>query len=332
MFNFRFLDLVILVISLAACGSLPSSLPMEVVSSQAVIRLETEGKIVVQQSFRNKRDKCEEVRDALAVSIRRFDAGSLATITTCHEQTGIIVTQTHSVQPVGEYSFTLARNRRRLSPSPAKISLLYKNADFHSSEDAMSAGAQILEANQKVTGDVSYQSGDQTDWIRLKGKNTAASLVLVTSSVGLDADVFRTTPGGQGTQRIGSLFLNRPKIFQVAADDILVRLRAKEGESTLPYTLIRRDSEGSKKAKVQVVDCYPVGAGMGVAILKVGEGVQVNDGVVISASDASGKRHSLGKCRITSIEGADASCRLPYSESAQWVDFRVENVLAGEQV
>lgn len=326
---FRKLGFLFSLTVLGGCATAPSSLPTEVEGTQSVIRLGAPGKILVRQTFRNKRDKCHLVRDSLAVSIRHFNVGGLHTSTTCDDETGILLTQTTTVHPAGDYSLTLPRNRRRFSASPAVILVRYTNADFSSTEDSMAAGAAMLEANQKSVGEVHYHAGDQTDWIRLKGKNTAASLILMGSSDAVEADVFHLVPGSSGTRRVGSLVLGKPKTFQVSSDNVLIRVRAKELSGGSTYTLIRRDTEGTKKARVQVVDCYPVGAGMGVAILKVGQGLQVNDGVMISASDASGKRSSLGKCTITSIEGTEASCELPYSENAEWVDFRAENVFSG---
>lgn len=90
------------------------------------------------------------------------------------------------------------------------------------------------------------------------------------------------------------------------------------------------NGESARPAKAQVVDCYPVGSGMAVAVLKVSGGVQVNDSVAISASDANGIRKNLGRCVVKNVDGTEASCEMKYNERSEWVDFRVEGVFSPE--
>ncbi len=261
--------------------------------------------------------------------MRRYGVGDLPVNATCVYVTGIVLAQTVAFHPAGEYSISLPKNRRRLSAEPAKVLVRYKNADFSSGEDMLPIAAEPMEPNTKIKGDVHYHAGDQTDWVRMKGKGASVSLLFVSSGDGAEAEVFNALPGNSGVRKLGALSSGIPRSFPLGSDDLLVRVRAKDMSGSTIYSLVRRDSEGARKARVQVVDCYPIGAGMGMAVLKVTEGIQVNDGVVISASDAGGKRRTLGKCTVTSVNGTEASCELPYTDGAEWVDFKSEGVFSG---
>jgi hypothetical protein len=312
-----------------ACTTLPSSLPLDVDGAHSLIQLGGPGQIIVRQAFRSRRDSCRSIRTALPVTVRHSGTKRIAMTVTCDDAAGSLVVQTTGYQPAGEYSISLAKNRRRFSPRPAKILVRYRSADFASTEDMLPIGAEGMEPNTKFKGDVHYHAGDQTDWIRLKGKNSSTSLVFLPSGEGAAAEVFSALPGNSGVRKLGTLKPSQTRSFPLGSDDLLGRVRAKELSGGTSYSLARRDGEATRRARVQVVDCYPTGAGMGMAILKVGEGVQVNDGVVISASDAGGRRRTLGKCTITTVNGAEASCELPYSDGAEWVDFRAEGVFSG---
>lgn len=322
----QFFPIAVCLIPLA-CASSTDYLPADIEGNFELLKLASPGHILVEQTFRNKRETCRSVRDALAVSIKGKTAVALSV--TCDEAAGTLVTQTKSVLPVGEYSISLPKYRRRYSPKPARLSVRYANADFASSEDKVALGAEGLEPNSKAKGEVHYHAGDQTDWVRLKGKNASVSLLFVPSGEGAKAEVFTALPGGSGERKLGELTSSKPRSFGIHNDDLLVRIQARERSGATSYSILRRDSEAVRRARVQVVDCYPIGSGMGVAVLKVVEGVQVGDAVVISASNAEAKRRTLGKCTVTSVNGADASCELPYSDTADWVDFRAEGVFSG---
>ncbi len=135
--------------------------------------------------------------------------------------------------------------------------------------------------------------------------------------------------------------------FQCDEGERLVRVQTNGAQPPGPYTISIRSqrrryltgpvtiealasNESARPAKAQVVDCYPVGSGMAVAVLKVSGGVQVNDSVAISARDANGRRRNLGRCLVKNVEGTEASCEMKYSERSEWVDFRVEGVYSPE--
>jgi hypothetical protein len=326
---FKQFTLMALALLPVACSTSPSALPTEVDGTHAMIQLGAPGQIVVRQTFRQKRDNCKSMRDPLQVSVRHYGVGELPMTVTCDDATGILLAQTTGFHPAGEYSLTLPKNRRRYSAAPAKILVRYRNADFASGEDLLPLTAEPVEPGIKYKGDVHYHAGDQTDWLRMKGKNASVNLVFMPEGDGAEAEVFSALPGNSGVRKLGTLTAGTPRTFALGSDDVLVRVRAKEMSGGTSYSLIRRDSEAKRQGRVQVVDCYPIGSGMGMAVLKIGEGIQVNDGVVISASDAGGKRRTLGKCTVTSVNGTEASCELPYTDGAEWVDFRAEGVFSG---
>jgi hypothetical protein len=327
---FNSIVLAALVFLAMGCSTLPSSLPLEVDGSHTLIQLGGPGQIIVRQTFRIKRESCQSMKQALRVTVKRYGMGDLPTTATCDDATGIVLAQTVGFHPAGEYSISLPKNRRRLSAEPARVLVRYKNADFASGEDMLPITAEPMEPNTKIKGDVHYHAGDQTDWLRMKGKNSSVSLLFVaTSDAAAEAEVFSALPGNSGVRKLGVLGNGTPRSFALGSDDLLVRVRAKDMSGGTGYSVVRRDSEGARKARVQVVDCYPIGAGMGMAVLKVTEGIQVNDGVVISASDAGGKRRTLGKCTVTTVNGTEASCELPYTDGAEWVDFKAEGVFSG---
>lgn len=138
-----------------------------------------------------------------------------------------------------------------------------------------------------------------------------------------------------------------PSSFHCDEGERLIRVQTTNAQSPGPYEISIRSQrrryltgpvaieaqtggESSRSAKAQVVDCYPVGSGMAVAVLKVSGEVQVNDSIAISASDANGNRRHLGRCVVKNVDGTEASCEMQYNERAEWVDFRVEGVFSKE--
>jgi hypothetical protein len=316
-----------LLLIICACSSMQKELPLEVEKTSASLQTKSPSQFVITQSFRKNRDKCESIESKLAVSIRRRDGAMVPLQSSCSNESGYITTESTTYHPAGDYTVTFSKNRRQFSPRAARVLLRYRNADFNSAEDAITTAAPTLEPNQKLAGEVAYFRGDQTDWVRLSGKNTSAELVWTGSSDTIEADVFAEAAGSQPLRKVGALAKAQPRRFTVSSDNLLVRFRAKEFSAAAQYQLMRRDSTAPKKGRVQVVDCYPTGAGMALALLKVSSGVAINDGVVISASSSAGERRTLGKCKITTLEGTEASCELSEYQAGDWVDFRAEKIL-----
>ncbi len=314
---------------LGGCSSLPSALPLKVDSGHALIQLGGTGKIEVRQTFRRPRDTCRSIAGELPVTIRRGGGRAIATTSSCNESEGVMTTETTTPQPRGEYAIGLRPNRRRYSSDPAVVRVHYAHAEFDSTEDSTPLGASMLEENSKLSGSVHYHGGDQTDWIRAKAKNASVSLVFLPRGGDANAEVFAALPGGSGVRKLGVLPAHQTKTFSVGTEDLLIRVRAIPLSGETAYGIVRRDSEATRRSKVEIVDCYGTGGGMGIALLKIGNGVQVGDGVVITASDASGKRHTLGKCTVTTVNGGEGSCELPYQDGAEWVDFKAVGVYSG---
>ncbi len=312
-----------------ACSSTGDRLPLETDDAHATLTLKVEGQLIVVQSFRIKRAGCREAQENLPVKIHRHGTGAIPITRSCNEATGVLRVESKQFQPPGNYSLSLARYRRRFSSKPALITVRYRNADFASEDDWLPEGGTPLEPGIKVKGEVHYHSGDQTDWFRVKGSQASVGLTFFAAADAPVAEVFAALPGGSGVRRIGTLAEGRSRHFPMRGEDLLVRVRAKELSGSSSYSLLRRDTELARRVNVQVVDCYAIGGGMGVAVLKAAAGIQAGDGVVISASDASGKRKVLGKCTVTTVSEGDASCELPYSEQAEWVDFRADGVFSG---
>ncbi|MBY0371473.1 hypothetical protein K2X33_12350 [bacterium] len=314
---------------LVGCATPGTQLPSSVRGTQEVLSLGSAGKIFIEQRFRPSPDRCRLARVDLASTVRGSQ-GRVAVESHCNEQAGLFQTTTDFV-PKGEYTIELPRNRRLYSSGPAVISVEYRNADFNSGEDGSFETAAELAPGQKMDGEVQYHAGDRTDWVRMTGKQASVGLVFSLPEGGrAEAEAFASLPGNSGVRRLGALEPGKAKRFPLGSDDLLIRVRADERAPGTAYSLARRDTEAAKSSRVKVVDCYPIGSGKGLAILRVTEGVAVNDSVVISASDASGKRSTLGKCVVQSVDGTNASCQLPYSEHAEWVDFRAEGVYSAK--
>lgn len=302
-------------------------MPVSLLDSHEIVVLPVSGRIFVEQRFRPLAGRCETAKKELTADIRG-GRGKVSVETACDEEKGLFTTRT-AVQKPGHYTIRLGRQRRLLGVSVAKVSLLYNQADFDSGEDASYAKAVALDAGQTATGEVHYHTGDRTDWYRMVGSRTTVALELKgVEGSAVEAEVFAPLPGGMGVRPLGTLPLGHPKRFSLGKDDVLVRIRARERSGRTRYELTRQDSEGTKSARVEVIDCYPTGGGMGLALLRVSDGVAIGDSILISASDASGRRRTLGKCSVTSLEAGQASCSLPYSAHADWVDFRAEGVFA----
>jgi len=312
-------------ILLMGCATPGSQLPASFRGPHEVIQLAATGRIFIEQKFRPAKNRCRTATVDLATTVRGRQ-GRVALEVTCDETTGKFLGTTAFLPP-GDYSLSLARNRRLYSSGPAVVSVLYRNADFESGDDGNFETALELEPGQKLEGAVHYHAGDRTDWIRMKGEKASVGLVFTAPEGSkLEAEAFSAMPGNSGVRRLGALPIGEPRRFPLGSDDLLIRVRAPERSGGASYSLVRRDTEGKKASRVQVIDCYPTGSGMGLAILRVSAGIAVNDSVVISASDSNGKRQTLGKCTVLSVDGPEASCQLPYSDQTDWVDFRADGV------
>lgn len=321
-------------LSLVGCSSLSEHKLGETVSkgSKVKVKLEGKGQIFVSQAVSAK-TRCLGLRGALEVSVRG-EPGTppIALTTTCELVKGQYSVITKEMLQPGNYSVQVSNgeNGRYLLGKPMVAARL-EDPDFNSGADFIVHGAKDLPSGQVAKGLISYPTGNATDWIKISGKGGAVALTFLDGSDNkeLTAQVFDMSRGAKAPRLIGVLSHKKTRTFPLKSDNLYVRVK-ESGYGDGNYSLIRGDSAaaavsgsgGGGGVKLSVIDCYQVSEGESVVLLEAGEGLKVQDEVVVFGKKTSGELEPLGECEVTAVQAGQASCRMGNQVGTQYTEFR----------
>lgn len=327
------------ILLIAACGAVPLkvNLPEEIRAEKKTARLNlgSRGHIFAAVKL-GKGTSCNELKEAIHLALRRVDRVEKIPVEySCLFVPGYAALHS-AVLNKGEYeanySVTLPKKKPETS---ALLSVRYRDPDFESGADQDFGGATELGENQTIKNTVSYTAGDDTDWIKVKGKGGKVALNLRSDVEGgqhVTAHVYRLTPHSPQPSPAGTLVLNKPRILDAdASTELLVKIVSPLYVGESAYSISRRDlSSGIKRVALSVLDCYPMTETSSIVLLRASEGLNQNDGVDVFGIDARGRSQKLGQCRVEQVADGQASCLLNRVVPRNVVEYRAEAFLGGK--
>lgn len=326
----------LVLIALAACASQPVRLPSERKEDEKfTARLESDGELVIRQRLKSATTPCAGAAKALFIEARKKGdgGGKVAYRSDCSLFTGYLAFRPQKTMGKGDYAFTLDEKSdgyRFLIDKP-EIVVKYKNPEFASDTDQIPAGAKALAENQQVKDKVNASTGDQSDWVQVMGKDSQVQLTLLVPNPngGMKGLLYQQLKGEGDPHFIGKLLPGKRRTVRVVDGNIFVRLVGDTYGDEVEYTLLRKDSAVTRVVRLAVVDSYRVSGTASVLLLTAVDGLKVKDEVRVSGKTDEGNLVPLGACRVTTIEGGQAACRLEAVPDSTIAEFKAEARLEG---
>lgn len=321
----RKLASLILMLLLAACAGVPVVPPQTLSNSDQPVRVELpeRGKIVLSQELRKNvlGLNCREFSKRFQVKLQHSAHNTRIPMhASCKVRKDHLVLYPRNFLAAGDYHVTIERKQAwRYFYGKPQLLVRYINADFKSDSDQVMSGAVPASKGNKIEGEVNYSQGDRTDWYQIDGENGMVSLTLLgeNNAKDIDATVFRSD--GPKAKPLFKLHHGKPLTARLGKSDIFVRIRGKRYTGAVKYSLLRRDFPITRVVSVPVIDSYRVSDSTSMLLLEAVDGMAVKDELSIKGKKMNGELISLGQCLVTSVEGGQASCKLPqYPKLTLW--------------
>ncbi|MBI4403825.1 MAG: hypothetical protein HY537_06680 [Deltaproteobacteria bacterium] len=290
-----------------------------------LVKLAASGQIIVRQKFPEKAKPCEAYKINFKVEIKKAKGSRIPVRYVCTFLPGNLVAMSSGMLPKGEYE---VRGVNISGPMPFKetpvLSVRYLDPDFGSGTDQDFGGAVELGENATVKGAVNYADGNTTNWIRAKGKGTMLlDFIDPSENHDLKALVFSFSKETGSLVPISALRHKGPRRMRTTGE-VLIKVVGPAYEGERSYSVSRRDLQATKKVRIPVIDCYPLDGASSIVLLGGAEGLKANDEVSVLGKKATGENVSLGACKVISIEGSQASCRLDRLPPENILEYRAE--------
>lgn len=230
----------------------------------------------------------------------------------------------------GDYRLSIDRKQAwRYFFGKPELLVRYINADFKSDSDQVMTGATPAPKGSKIEGEVNYSQGDRTDWFQVDGENGMVSLTLLGENNGKEIDVTVFRADGPKAKPLFKLQHGKALTARLGKSDIFLRVRGKRYSGPVKYSVLRRDFPITRVVSVPVIDSYRVSDSTSMLLLEAVDGMAVKDELSIKGKKMNGELISLGQCLVTSVEGGQASCKLPRVPKVNIVELRAQVKVQG---
>ncbi|MEZ4749442.1 MAG: hypothetical protein R3B54_02090 [Bdellovibrionota bacterium] len=324
-----------LIVLLTACAGVPVVPPQTLGNTDQPVhvQLPERGKIILSQELRKNVTNlnCREFSKRFQVQLQHTAYSTRIPMhASCKVRKNHVVLYPRNFLAAGDYRVSIDRKQAwRYFYGKPELLVRYINADFKSDSDQVMSGATPAAKGNKIEGEVNYSQGDRTDWYQIDGENGMVSLTLLgeNNAKDIEATVFRAD--GPKAKPLFKLQHGKALTARLGKSDVFVRVRGKRYTGPVKYSLLRRDFPITRVVSVPVIDSYRVSDSTSMLLLEAIEGMSVKDELSIKGKKMNGELISLGQCLVTSVEGGQASCKLPKVPKINIVELRAQVKVQG---